>query len=57
MFNGSDIVKFKNNRKIINYYLETVKSSKLKFIKLHVMQELNQILFFTKKIKLHKKKL
>ena len=58
MFNGSDILKFKKNKKIINYYLDILKSNKLSFVRIAChRKELDQISFFTKKIKLNKKKL
>ena len=58
MFNGSDIVKYKNNKKIIDYFSEILKSKKLSFIRIAChAKEIEKILFFTKKIKLNSKKI
>ena len=58
MFNGSDILKFKNNKKIINYYLDVLRSNKLSFVRIAChAKELDQISFFTKKVKSNKKKI
>ena len=58
MINGSDIVKFKNNKKIIDYFLDVLKSKRLGFVRIacHI-KELDQISFFIKKIRLKKKKI
>ena len=57
MINGSDIVKFKNNKKIIDYFLDVLKSKRLGFVRIacHI-KELDQISFFIKKIRLKKKR-
>ena len=51
MFNGSDILKFKNNKKIINYYLDVLRSNKLSFVRIAChAKELDQISFFTENL-------
>lgn len=52
MFNGSDIVKFRNDKKVIEYFSEVFKTDKLKFIRIAChFKELEKISFFVKKIK------
>ena len=56
MINGSDIVKFKNNKKIIDYFLDVLKSKRLGFVRIacHIKSLIKS--HFHKKNQIKKKK-